>query len=440
MLEATQRPDGTSAAGPWIDEARGLISREIFTSEAIFQLELERIFARTWQFVAHETEIPNAGDFVIRTLGNDPVIVLRTPDGAVNALLNTCRHRGVKLCRGESGNAERFVCPYHGWVYDSAGNLLNTAFNQLYPEDTDFSGWGLIRVPRVSSYKGLVFASWSAAAPSLDEYLNDYRWYLDLFFARTPGGAEVLAPPHRSRVRVNWKLAAINFGTDNQHIYTTHIGPFTLVPSAVPRPDMIVALRGGVQICTRHGHSISMTHVPGDGPYWLHAKELHDLYDRTLDPRQREQLSDAVISVGNVFPNFSFLEGLAVKAGDTWRTAIVMRTWHPVSAQEIELTSWCLAEREADPNHKAVALANGFHHFGIAGLFEQEDVELWSTIGVASAGMQASRYPFNFQTALPKLNEPLPEYNGPGEAYRPFSSEITQFKFFQEWNRLMHRA
>ena len=95
-------------AGGWVDAAQGVVSREAFVSDDVYRLELARIFEKGWVFLAHETEIPAPGDYVVRTLGKAPVIVIRDADGGVKAMLNSCRHRGAKLCRSEAGNARRF--------------------------------------------------------------------------------------------------------------------------------------------------------------------------------------------------------------------------------------------------------------------------------------------------------------------------------------------
>src|SRR5712691_1129134 len=77
---------------------QGLLSAQVFVDPAVYELELERIFSRTWLYVAHDSEVPNPGDFVTRSMGEDSVIVVRGSDGLVRVLLNTCRHRGRRLC------------------------------------------------------------------------------------------------------------------------------------------------------------------------------------------------------------------------------------------------------------------------------------------------------------------------------------------------------
>ncbi len=118
----------------WVDVAQGVVSREVFVSDEVYRREIDRIFERNWVYLAHETEIPEVGNFVVRTLGNAPVIVVRDSDNNVYAILNTCRHRGAKLCRADAGTVRRFICPYHGWSYERDGKLITTTFELAFAE------------------------------------------------------------------------------------------------------------------------------------------------------------------------------------------------------------------------------------------------------------------------------------------------------------------
>ena len=86
------------------------------------------------------------------------------------------------------------------------------------------------------------------------------------------------------------------------------------------------------------------------------------------------------------------------------------------------------------------SLTDGIRNFGVAGLFEQEDVELWASIGPTSANSFAKALPFNFASALPALRSTVSDFPGPGAVYRPLLSEVTQFSFLMHWNRMMAGA
>src|SRR5919109_2467552 len=203
-----------------IDPERGLINRRIFADREIYELERERIFARCWLYLGHESEIPNPGDFVTNYMGEEPVILWRDSSGGLRAFFNLCRHRGNRVCRADRGNAQLFTCSYHGWTYSSDGKLARLPMAEAF-RDLDRAQWGLIPVAQLESYKGLIFATFDPEAPKLLEYLGDMAWYLDILLDRREGGTEV-SEPHRWLLDANWKTAAENFGGDAYHIPYTH--------------------------------------------------------------------------------------------------------------------------------------------------------------------------------------------------------------------------
>ncbi|HJZ14257.1 MAG TPA: Rieske 2Fe-2S domain-containing protein [Stellaceae bacterium] len=104
----------TAELSQLVDDGNGLVSRRIFIEPEIYQQELERIFARCWLYLCHESQIPQPGDFLTTYMGEDPVLVVRDTGGGVRAFLNVCRHRGNRLCRADAGNAASLACAYHG--------------------------------------------------------------------------------------------------------------------------------------------------------------------------------------------------------------------------------------------------------------------------------------------------------------------------------------
>src|SRR5688572_1723339 len=189
-----------------VDPEKGTVDRRIFYDQAIYELELEQIFARAWNFMCHDTQIPNPGDFFMSFIGEDRVIVVRDNEGNPQVLVNSCRHRGNAVCRAEEGHASSFMCTYHGWTYDLKGNLVGVpGFKEVYHEELDRERWGLIRAPQVDSYQGFVFATMDAAAPGLYEYLGEGgRWGIDLLAVQ--GNMVAVGGVHKFSINCNWKF------------------------------------------------------------------------------------------------------------------------------------------------------------------------------------------------------------------------------------------
>lgn len=162
--------------------------------EALYDVELERIFAEDWTLVAHELQLPGRGDYLTTSVGEDPLLVVRGLDGQIAAFLNSCRHRGLQVCRSEAGTAERFVCPHEGWTYALSGELRSIRDQPAEP--LVGRGIGLVPVAHLAIDHGWIMVSWSDGQPDRP------RW--QPLMDTTPTGV-----PQRVSLPVDWKTAAI---------------------------------------------------------------------------------------------------------------------------------------------------------------------------------------------------------------------------------------
>ncbi|HEX5365374.1 MAG TPA: Rieske 2Fe-2S domain-containing protein [Acidimicrobiales bacterium] len=216
-------PSSDLAPGDLFQDDR--VHRTVYTDPTIFDAEMDRIFGRTWLYVGHESEIGQTGDYKTTHMGLHPVIVSRSEDGGIHVLYNRCTHRAATVCQYDRGNSSFFRCDYHGWTFRNDGSLIGQTFASGYdPRDCDHAQFDLVRVPRVATYRGLIFASMAEEGPTLDEHLGNAKEFIDLFVDLSPvGEIEVTSGTHRYTYAGNWKLQSEN-GVDGYHPNFVHQG------------------------------------------------------------------------------------------------------------------------------------------------------------------------------------------------------------------------
>src|SRR3546814_12377314 len=89
----------------------------VLSDRELYEIEMDKVFSKTWIMLAHDTEIPKSGDYVVRDLGDDQVIVSRAAGGKIHVSLTICPHRGMRVCTAEAGNALPHRCILPGWAF-----------------------------------------------------------------------------------------------------------------------------------------------------------------------------------------------------------------------------------------------------------------------------------------------------------------------------------
>jgi nitrite reductase/ring-hydroxylating ferredoxin subunit len=427
----------TASLGNLVDADQGLVSARAFGDADLYELELERIFARSWLFVAHESEVPRPGDFVTRRMGADPVIVCRGADGQVRVLLNVCRHRGRKVCGVDAGRTATFRCGYHGWTYSSTGDLTSVPFFEAYQGKLDKGQLGLLAA-RVETCQGLIFATWDRDAGSLDAYLGRMKSILDALVGRL-GGMEVAGPPMRWVAEANWKPAAANFVGDALHLFTTH-GFSEALGLKAKRTERVT-----YTLALENGHGTQLVCQPAGTParpYLALPRELWPELERQLTPDLRAMLRPVQVAAGTVFPNLSVLN-TATHSPEEWSgppgqavSFLTLRQWQPLAVDRMEAWSWVLVDRAAPDWWKALSRACYQRVFGPAGTFEQDDLANWAGITAGVRGRQAWRLRLQYRMGLNMT--PAEGWPGPPGAYvEPPVNDVNERQFYRRWQELL---
>jgi phenylpropionate dioxygenase-like ring-hydroxylating dioxygenase large terminal subunit len=392
-----------------IDLDKREVAMRVINDPEVHELELNRIFATAWVLVGHEAEIPSPGDYVSRYIGEDNVLVVRGEDGTVNVLLNVCAHRGMEICRSEEGNARTLMCPYHGWVYDHDGRLLGAPYEQeFYGDWNDKSGYGLIRA-RVGLSNGVIFATFSDEAPPLDEYIGDFKWYLDYACG---GGREweVSAPAQRFRIAANWKTLSDQLAGDGYHAATLHRGLWEVMGQVEEHKVWFQSGHGYTNVSTQGGHAL----LSADA----RVGKVGDEY--LIDPEEPfTSLAIQLFPASNVLrtgPNGVSIGGLLPKGPGAF-----------------EMWSVSLVTKDASADMRRMGRGQG----AMSALIFADDSQQGPSMQRASRGAVARArvtFKYNSNYASPQRPESWP---GPGLVYHGYPKEDNQWNWWTHWFDVM---
>lgn len=442
-MTATVKPmsaEPVSAPATIVDRCRADLSRgqlpvEIFNSPTVFELEQQRLFSRAWMFLAHTSELPAPGDYVLRSIAGNSVIVTRDEHGTIRCFLNMCRHRGNQVCKATAGNASHFRCSYHGWTYANDGRLIGVPhIRNVYDGNLHRDDWGLVAV-RTSSYAGLIFGCLDPNAPSLEDYLGGFQFYLDLYLRPGPNGTEVYAPPNQWVASTDWKICAENFAGDGYHTPVAHQFGFQLgyyASSATTHADGYAVHFPGL------GHGIGLGRTPGMEPFFGYPAEVVSAMQQELSKAQLDVFSEIRTAVSTVFPNLSLLiQPFSTVPGQPGLRFCTMRLWQPIGVGRMQMLSWCLVPADASDAYKADAYRAYSLAFGHAGMFEQDDFDNWSRVTAMAGGSLGRSLSFPYLMGIDR--SPLLDFPGPGVAISPYVTEANFRNMWKTWLDYLER-
>lgn len=377
------------------------VSGRIYRDEQVFALEQERLFRRCWLYLAHESEIPEPGDYKTTWAGGQPVIVSRgADDGELYAMLNRCRHRGATVCQEETGNAHFYRCAYHGWTYNNDGSLRGLPYDKAYAE-LDRSALGLVPLGAVESFRGFVFGRLADEGPSLKEYLGNAAGYLERVADQGSEGIELTAGAHRLRYEGNWKLQLENT-IDNYHFGFVHQSYLEIVRERTGKAPTIASNifnnPDWRTVDLGNGHSVAEFGDPDSGG---HQAGIGDLPFNLI-----------------VFPTLGFV-------GAQLRHVI------PRSANETEVFLYPMLHRGASAEHNAGILRAHEGFYGPAGFGGTDDLEIaFNRVGV---GLRAVEDDWLMLSRGATTEQERESGIRAGHA----ADELPQRAFYRQWLRMM---
>jgi benzoate/toluate 1,2-dioxygenase alpha subunit len=356
--------------------------------------------------------------------------VTRGDRGELSVLVNRCVHRGSVVCRDLRGTANYFRCPYHGWVYAKDGSLAGISMREGdsgYSEHFE-APTGLLRLPRVGSYRGLVFASFNPDVCSLEEHLGRAMAMIDSKVDQSPAGEIVLrSDPYTVIYKGNWKFQAENI-VDGYHftfvheafvklqeVYGDSTGDFGVHKGHGMSETRKIRAKGVSYGCAQ-GHGISIK--PADDLQPLLQGRFAGYYQRLRELHGGEKLSYiAGSAAASIFPNLGIIHHQ-------------VRTWRPLAPGLTEVTVYPYELRDAPEEINVGWLRSQERFYGPAGHGMPDDVEIFA---LNQQGLDASAVDWLILERgidSERLNE-AGEYEGTP------SGETPQRAFWRRWKQLM---
>ncbi|WP_377160658.1 aromatic ring-hydroxylating oxygenase subunit alpha [Pseudoalteromonas fenneropenaei] len=366
----------------WPEAGERRLPRFIYTDEAIFAREMERIFfADSWNYVALSCELPNPGDYILSSIGNVGVVVSRDRKGEVRVFVNRCPHRGARLCERRKGNNKLFTCPYHEWSFNLEGRLVGVPLSRGVDgkggmsEQFDPSAHHLQQL-HVAQRHGVIFASFSNTIAPLTDYFGPK---ILKYFDRVCDGRPLkVIGKHKHVVYGNWKLQIENV-KDTVHAAILHAF-FTLfgIWRSDQKTQIVVEANG------RHSVLASTaTFTKQEGSSSTTANGEFQLADERLIAHSPE-FQEATGAVMTLWPNLIFLQQL---------NCLVMRHVEPVNSNSCikTWTFFAYADEASELTERRIKQAN---LLGAAGLVTIDDNEILASC------QQGIAYPQDFQCVL----------------------------------------
>ena len=409
----------------------GRVHASIYTDPEIFTAEMERIFYRTWNYIGHQSEISQPGDYKTTYIGQVPVIMSRDEAGEIHVVVNRCVHRGTTVCQWERGNSTSFRCEYHGWMYRNDGSLLGVTRRKGYgPAELAALPKGLDRVSRVHNYRGLIFANLDPQSVSFEDSLGVTTAYFDDWFDLSPTGELVVTGGVWNHVyEGNWKLG-LEGSDERYHTDFLHQIFGVLVERDTGSSFRFLPPNLADLTTTDAGHGHGISEVNSDA-FPLPWREMNPPeYVEALTARLGESRTQQVLSRmsrWHLFPNVAF-------------GPENIRVIRPLGPDRTEVRQYHVALPDIPGVTERINRQRLVTHqkmYGQAGCVGPDDFEMFSRIqeGYRSLSCSALNPWVWFSRGLSTAR------SGPsGERVSEDQSELSQQAIYRGWVEMMKRS
>ena len=414
------------------------VHRDLYINQEIFHLEQTHFFANTWNYAGHESQIPDAGDWISNDIGGRPLLVVRQADGSIKAMMNRCAHKGSRLVSAPSGNTgKHFRCPYHAWTFKTDGSLLAIPLRNAY-ENTRLneceSGKGLTGLTHLRTYRGFIFLKINDAGPDFETYFGDSLNSIDNMADRSPQGElEIAGGCLRFMHHCNWKMFVENLN-DTMHPMVAHESSAGTAkamwadkPSDMEKPMAIEQFAPfmsdykffddmGIRTYD-NGHSFTGVH------FSIHSKyKAIPAYDQAMQARYGAEKTAAILGIAR--HNTVYYPNLTIKGAIQ-----SIRVVKPIAVDRTLIESWTFRLKGAPPELlQRTAMYNRLINspFSVVG---HDDLHAYKGI---QAGLQASG---NEWVSLHR-NFDESEIRG-GEITTGGTNELPMRNQYRSWSRYM---
>lgn len=362
------------------------VRRSIYEDPDIYAAEVEFVFERQWNFLCHESQIPNPGDYWASWIGTQPVFAHRQEDGSVRAFINACSHRGAIVTPFRQGNAKTLTCRFHGWTYKCSGECIGIKNEESgYGEDFDRSHYDLTRIARVDEYRGFIFGALTDEVPTLAEHLGEAKFFIDLFADQSPEGLEIVKGSQTYVCDHDWKVQADNVA-DAYHVSTVHRNFMNTIIAREEREGLsglmkteVGRIKGNVengQYYLGNGHMVIWADrsSPEGAPLAPATERIEKEFGKEKAHWMLRRGRNVLI-----YPNL-VLNDLA---------STHLRTHRPLAPGKCEVTIWCIAPK-GEPKEARFARLRKFEDFFlVSGLSTSDDIVSLDTAQEGFHGTEA---------------------------------------------------